>query len=247
MRWNMKNKDITSTWWFSVIISLLIIGFLLVLTTGVYNLILKELYDNRDMWNSIKAYAWAESAQELALLEIKEKWYGYDTQMINSPILSVDVPISYDLDMKTKTYSAILNWLEYDIVPLFYIDENGIQQKLDREYTLDVLSWEINDWVWNLISEISWISWKFWSSSSMSSFWDVSSFLGDPNNTNIYLVLFNSWNAQMSYKLTSTQFFSKPEIEIITSATVGKVKQNLWTTLDNTEYLNILKYSIYSN
>ena len=62
--------------WYSVIIAMLLIGFLLVLTVTVLNLVLKELRDNRAMWDSMKAFAWAETGKELALLKIKEEWYG---------------------------------------------------------------------------------------------------------------------------------------------------------------------------
>jgi hypothetical protein len=45
---------------------------LLVLTTGIFNIILKELKDNRAIGDYIKAYAGAEAGRELALLKIKE-------------------------------------------------------------------------------------------------------------------------------------------------------------------------------
>jgi len=265
MRWYMKYKNYENTGWFSVVISLLIIWFLLVLTTGIYNLILKELYDNRDMWNAIKAYAWAESAQEIALLQIKEKGYWYDVQVENSHILGDDpnnfkaqkeVAISYDLGTKTNNYEGEIEEFQYDIIPLFYIDESGWEENINN------MNFSVSQWagnlVWNLVSSDSWISWV-WDETE----WDkrillpggegelwyeretITSFLS--SNSIVYFILFNSWNWDVKYTLNSSNYFSKPKTRIISSATVGNVKQNLWTTLDNTEYLNILKYSIYSN
>jgi hypothetical protein len=57
---------------YSVIIAMLLIGFLLVLTVTVLNLVLKELNDNKAMGNSLKAFAAAETGKELALLKIKD-------------------------------------------------------------------------------------------------------------------------------------------------------------------------------
>ena len=66
-----------------------------------------------------------------------------------------------------------------------------------------------------------------------------------------YFVLFNSWNSGViKYTVKSTnplEFFSKPRTTIITSAQVWNYKQNLSVDFDNTDFLNILKYSIYSN
>ena len=257
----MKNKNSVNTRWFSVIVSLLIIWFLLVLTTGIYNLILKELYDNRDMWNAIKAYAWAESAQELALLEIKEKGYWYDTQMVKSNIISNNVLISYNIGTKVNTYNwNILSW-DYDIIPLFYINENGEEKKV-WDIVFKIL-WSSNpdDLVWSLISSTYGISWKWESPNGIKKiFWSLDTFSYNSENISsflsshkgiwddpVYFILFNSWDQDIQYKISSNEFFSKPKTEIISSATAGKVKQNLWTTLNNTEYLNLLKYAIYSN
>ncbi len=251
MRWN------NNTWnrkGFSVIISLLIIWFLLVLTTGIYNLILRELYDNRDMWNAIKAYAGAEAAQELALLKIKEKGYGYSYNIDNSFILGDRIALSYDLATKVNNYEWLISWLSYDIVPLFYIDESW-EQKVSS-INLDVTYWIPDDLVWNLVSDSWWISW-IWNDSlwfkktlwSEEQLWleyqGINSFLNE--NETVYMILFNSSNWEIKYTLESDDYFSKPRTRVISSATVGGVKQNLWTTFDNTEYLNILKYSIYSH
>jgi hypothetical protein len=51
----------------------LVVGFLIILTSGVFNLVLKEMNDTTSMGNYLKASAGAESSQELALLQIKQK------------------------------------------------------------------------------------------------------------------------------------------------------------------------------
>ncbi|QFR38767.1 hypothetical protein A9Q91_00850 [Candidatus Gracilibacteria bacterium 28_42_T64] len=239
---------------FSVIISLLIIGFLLVLTTGIYNLILRELYDNRDMGNAIKAYAGAEAAQELALLKIKEKGYGYSYNIDNSFILGDRIALSYDLATKVNNYEGLISGLSYDIVPLFYIDESG-EQKVSS-INLDVTYGIPDDLVWNLVSDSGGISGigndslgfkKTLGSEEQLGleYQGINSFLNE--NETVYMILFNSSNGEIKYTLESDDYFSKPRTRVISSATVGGVKQNLGTTFDNTEYLNILKYSIYSH
>lgn len=262
---------------YSVIIALLITWFLLLLVVWVFNLVLKELSDNRAMWNYYKAYYWAESAQELALLKIKEKWYWIDEDIdysINdkSVLLSKnpkdknlfkansDVFISYNLATKTNSYSWYLTSLEYDIIPLFYINPSWVENKIsDLIFSVD--SWN-QDWLlWNIVSKDSWISWTWnfdWNIivnkkiTNASLLWltqtSINSFLNQ--NTNNYLIVFNSTNSAINYSLNSTivwEYFSKPRTYIISSAKIGNYRQNLRTYLNNTEYLSILKYSILSN
>ncbi len=63
-----------------------------------------------------------------------------------------------------------------------------------------------------------------------------------------YFHLVNTWDSEITYKIISSWWdFTKPETTIISSAEVWGYKQNLSTELDNTEFLNVLKYSIYSN
>ena len=57
---------------YSVIAAILMIGFLLVLTTSTLNLVLQEMQDGKGRQDYMKAYAGAEGAMELALLKIKD-------------------------------------------------------------------------------------------------------------------------------------------------------------------------------
>lgn len=262
--------------WYSIIISLLIIWFLLVLTTGTFLLVLNEMKDNRGMGDYIKAYAWAESAQELALLKIKQNWYWYyekvDHNINNNSIYLAsdnldisnfhprkDVFISYDIWSKVNSYNWYLGSLEYHIIPLFYIDELLNENKLTW-LNLSILDWVPSNLSWNIIWKNNWLSWNWssptWIKKSLNSsnsftYWqeDINTFLSS-SDTN-YLVLFNTSNSiPITYKLSSLdslEYFSKPETEIISSAQVWWYRQNLSTKLDNTKFLNMLKYSIYSN
>lgn len=248
---------------YSVVVAILMVWFLLVMVIWVYNMIIKELNDNRWMWNYYKTYYWAEAWQELALLKIKEKWYGYydkiDLDVNDRSILLADnstdkflynwwndVIISYDLNSKTNSYSWKLNNLEYDIIPLFYLTWSSIEENKVNNIKLIISSWEQSDLVWNILSQSGWISWT-WAIDSSSI---VDTFL--LNNSNNYLIITNWWitGSDIQYTLSSQnteEYFTKPRIEILSSAKIKDYKQNLTTKLDNTEYLWFLKYSIYSD
>jgi len=266
---NKNNKS-----WYSIIISLLLIWLLLVLSTWILNMILTEMKDNRAMWDYIKAYAWAESAQELALLKIKQEWYAYydkiDHNINNRSIVlsdnptdiskfkkSRDVFISYDIWSKTSEYNWTLKPLWYDIIPLFYIDETWEKKVNSIEITKSF--WIEDNLVWNIIWYDSGISWKglntlwvkktFESNQLKYSEQEINDFLSHSDSN--YLVLLNSGNSELiKYKIVSTiswEFFSKPRTSIISSWEIGEYKQNLETILDNTKFLNRQKYVIYSN
>ena len=272
MKYNNQN-------WYSIIISVLLIGFLLMLTTWVFNLVLKEYNDNKWLWDSIKAFAWAESAQELALLKIKEKWYWIDNQIEHnistwSIILSEnpgdisdfnqnkEVFISYNLNVLPEiigwkyTYSDTLLPNQYSIIPLFY-EKEWFPIEYTRDYWLQ-LSGFSSDIVWNLVSWSEWIGntwtdpnsgkWKIINNiTKQAEFLEstTSNFLSTRDNA--YLILFNSWNADTNFIFSSDDKFSKPKITILSSAQIWKYKHNLETKYDNTEFLNMLKYAVFSN
>lgn len=267
-------KILKNNSWYSVIIILLIIWLLLFLWIWIFNLILNDLKDNRAMWDYIKAYAWAESASELALLQIKKNWYAYydriDHNLNNRSIVlannpldvnqfksSDDVFVSYDIWSKVDSYEWTLSPLWYDIIPLFYVDDTWEKKVTNIDFS--IILWEDSDLAWNVIWKESWISWAWtdmnWVKKTLTSDWlkytkeDLNEFILD-SNTN-YLVLLNSWNTStIKYKIKSnnaSEYFSKPKTSIISSAQVWNYKQNLNVDLNNTEYLNMLKYSIYSD
>ena len=72
--------------------------------------------------------------------------------------------------------------------------------------------------------------------------------LGDflQTNTGSYLVVLNPSESSITYQFASNDFFTIPVAQITSSAKVGKYKQNFRTLVDNTEFLGILRYSIFS-
>ncbi len=267
-------KNINKHSWYSIIIILLIIWFLLILTVGVFSLVLKELKWNNAMWDYIKAYAWAESGGELALLKIKKEWYAYYDKInhdINDRSLVLsrnpldggyfnrnkDVLLSYDIWSKVWEYNWELEPLSYDIIPLFYLDDTWEHKVLDIDFS--VVFWNDSDLNWNIISKNSWISGTWvttnWFKKTLTNNGfsydreEIDSFL--VNNESNYLVLLNTGNFQaINYNIKSvndSEFFTSPKTTIFSSAEVWNYKQNLKIDLNNTEFLNMLKYSIYSN
>lgn len=261
---------------FSSVLIIIIVWILIMLVSWVFNLILRELKDNRWLWSYLKSYAAAEWAQELMLLKIKENWYWYDDKIDNtvndrSILLSSnptdiskfnwwnDPFISYYIDSKTNDYSWSINSNWYDILPLFYKDDSWIYKVND--VTLNINTWNQADLVWNIVWEDSWVSWT-WSFDrnynvkiKTFTWW---AFIIEPKNlwdflldsSNNYLVLFNSSSSDITYDLKSVntlEYFSKPRAQIFSSAQVWWYMQNLRTDLDNTEYLWMLKYSVFSN
>jgi len=163
--------------WYSIIIIIIIIGFLLALTWAIYKLVLVELNDNRWRYSYLKASYASKWAWELAMLMIKEKWYWYDQEVVfdkGNPISDIlnyennknNPLISYSINSKVSNYTWSIDSLWYDIIPLFYIDDSWSWQILDLE--LSINDWNEDKLSWNLISKNSWLSgiWDFsWDSS----------------------------------------------------------------------------------
>ncbi len=237
------------------------IGFLLVLTTGSLNLVMQEMQDGRGRQNQIKAHAAAEGAMELALLQIKEQGYGFWDDVQDSDILwdtKKDAKISYTYDGRVQSYSGSLDPGGVDIIPLFWIENTGTQHPID-DITFDITS--SSTLYWNIITEnggvsgsgsfdegdtkdVKTLSWDAFSLtpktiSQILRIWDTN-----------YLMVVNPWEDTESYLLKTTpwnyNFFTTPRETIESSATVWKYTQNIDTSLDNTEFLWILQYSIYS-
>ncbi len=272
MRLKSKNS------WYTILITLMIIGFLIVVTTWILNLVIREMKDNRGQFSYLQAYAWAEAAMELALFDIKKYSYGVYNKIIlwesfdDSKILRDDpnnkkeVLIWYDLNSKTNNYTWELYSFEQIIIPLFYLSLTS-EDKVEN-ISLDILNWgsftDQSKMAWNIVSE-NW-DWIWWNSSiGSSSTWygkksdwsflsqiniNGTSWFLDTYSKN-YLIITNlDPNNKLNYKLKSLnswEFFTKPISDIISSAQVWKYKQSLEITLDNTDFLSILRYSLFSN
>ena len=239
---------------FSILVAILMIWFLLILVTGMFHLMLRDMKDNRWAWNYLKSYAWAEWAMELWLLKIKEKgyWVDEDLSQTNSGILSFypwknnEPKIKYTMNIWTNDFSWSLDSWETVIVPLFS-NNNYIK----KPKFIDNTSWNI---IWNIIWKWEWMSWIWTFSYSnniyykKNTWWyktiSIENFL--THNTWSYLMLFNKDLNKVSYKIDAESNFSKPVWTIISSVTVGKFRQNITTNIDNTEFLKMLKYSLYS-
>lgn len=267
----MKNWNNKS--WYSVILALLLIWFMLVLTGWVFWLVVWESKDTKSMESYFKAYAWAEWAVELAMLKSKEYSYSYDDSISNdvnnkSIILSKnpldksqfsnakDVLISYQINAKSNNLEKDLASGEFDIIPLFFYD-NNTQRKIKNIY----MHSNSSELVWNIVWKDVWISWIWdfvnnsewnfkilnWNELNYSKkyVWD---FLNDSSNN--YLILHNASNNTVTYNLKSLnswEYFTNFTNKIIWSGEIRWFKQNLVVDIKSSEYLNLLKYSIFSN
>jgi hypothetical protein len=241
------------------------------------NLVLREMNDNRGEAKYLQSYSAAEWAMELALLQIKNKWYWIydkielDESSLDSKLLRNDkdnkkeVLLWYDLNSKTKSYIWNLKSFEQAVIPLFYINDD-IEEKI-KNMKLKIKDFWVNDdntkMAWNIVSEYwDWIGWNSeidaytkwnWRDKVWWFIWNINinwswndDFLNKYNKN--YLIIINlDPNSNLKYNLTSSDSFTKPISKIVSKARIGNYRQNLETTLDNTKFLSILKYSVYSN
>lgn len=256
---------------YTVVMALFIMSFLLLMTTGVFRLVVWELTQTRWEESYLKAYAGAESGRELALLHVKENGYGsYDAiahTLSNRSIVLADNPsnisefhqtqdvfLSYDLWYRASEHQGLLEPYQYDIIPL-YSDEDHL-----KDMSLELISGVQEGLLWNIISQNSGLAayGSFDISTRWKSRWiDTNNniIFGEPSlweflwqSDNNYLVLFNASDIDLQYSLVagSGDVFSLPRTDIISSGQVWKYRQNLRTQLDNTEFLWILRYSVFS-
>ncbi len=243
---------------YSVIIALFIMSFLLVLTTGIFSLVLWELNQNRGEQWYLAAYAWAESGQELALLTIKQNGYGYHDSI--SAEMYDGVTVEYDLWYRVSEYVGSLTKFKYDIIPLFSQDLSWVSKPESVSGEM-LRGTDGSALLWNIIGEsISLAGFGEFdrNSSGKSRGIDIQGnieyddaitledFLEDSGES--YLILFNAWDDEIEYKIQvpQGQYFTLPRTQIISSGRVKQYKQNLRTSFDNTTFLDTLKYSIFS-
>lgn len=245
--------------WYSVIISILMVWFMLILSLWVFSLILKESKDTKMMESYLKAYQAAEWWIELALYEAKTNNYNLD----NSKTFELsswsffnqisDPEINYKVSSQTRELKdkQIWSW-KFHIIPL-----SNVKQ-------LKLTSTNSSKLIWNIIWEANWISWVWninnltnWTFKTISNTFSINL----DENKNVYNYLSNQpWDKYLilnnldtansiKYNLVSlaAEKFVKDKTEIVSSAEVNWFKQNLRVSIDNLEYLNLLKYSIYSS
>lgn len=260
-----KNKK-----WFSVILAILMTWFMIILTSGIFLLVLWENKDTKAIENYYKSLEWANWALELAMLKSKKYNYSYDEVLDNSSYISKilfswssylfnkDVKISYDISSISSEIidKKILNW-EFDIIPLFSYDTNGNYKKVNNI----TITWLNSDVVWNIVWKTSWITWV-WNFTSLTNgnhktiSWDDVSYESKTVWTFLlqsdynYLILHNLSSGDVNYNLKSLnpwEFLTKDKTQIIATWEVWWFKQNIRVSIDSSKYLNLLKYSIFSN
>lgn len=242
--------------WYSIIAAVMMISFLIVFCSWTLHLVLSEMQDGRWRQEYLKSSAAAEWALELALLEIKKHGYGVYAQKQDIDILGDKKPVmSYEFVSRVQDYSTDMASNDTIIIPLFWIDEGGTLKNPSGSW----ISFNASDTVlWNIIGDTSGISWKWVFSSS--TVWKVSdsdsssvslsieSFISW--NSGSFLQIYNAWSASQNVSVNfsgSSDYFTLPEATIYSNAKVWKYSQNLKTEVNNTDFLNILRYSIFSN
>jgi len=214
------------------------------------------MQDGKGRQDYLKAFAWAEWGLEIALLRIKENGYGYDEDNFSWALLGdtpKDAQIWYTFDSRVNSYSWTLNSFDTVIIPLFYIDRWSSMyssSEISLTTTLPGIAWNIigngvgASWVGNFNSSTSvWVK----DATSFDSTWNIGDFLS--SNTWSYLSLYNTSSSDINYTLIGSWWnpdFTQPSAQIYSQARVWKYVQNLETTVNNTEFLWILKYSIFS-
>lgn len=257
--------------WYSVIIAIFVIWFLLTLTGSILKLVLVELNDWRWIYNYLKTYYATQWAWELVMLKIKENWYWYYEKIAfdsSNPISSIlnqwldkNPIISYDINSKVNKYDWELKPLAYDVIPLFFTENTSSWVILDM--VLWIYDWDLDSLSWNIITNNGWLSWIWWFTATdewylkqIDSAGDfiiekktIGTFLNDNKNNLNYLVLLNwSDTSIIKYNLDwKWWFFTKPRTEIAVSSKLWSYKQNISIKYDNTDYLGMLKYSIYND
>ncbi len=252
-----------SNQWYSIILAVLMVWFMLVLTHWVLTLVIGESRDTKAIENYLKAYAWAEWALELGMMEAKLENYGVDTEntdfsqtLHNNGWNNKDVSIEYQIQGLVNSLEDREIWAwAFAIIPMFW---KGTEVKRPR---LNFV-WSGGDQVvWNILSESSGLAGlgEFSSETlstqktitngnvNINTNKKVSDFLD--NNTKNYLILHNTGDTSVAFTLTSNNLsekFTNTTVKIVGTGEVWGWKQNIFVDIDTQNYLNLLKYSVFS-
>jgi hypothetical protein len=225
-------------------------------------LVIGESKDSKTVANSLKAYAAAEWALELWMLEAKKANYGiddlnldYSKTLENYGWNNKDAKIQYEIDgLTSQIISQTIPAWEFAIIPLFW---HSTQKVTSPQLTI---IWTPDDVVWNILSQSSWLAWVG-NFDKMSSWKNKNILNGEvslteetvkdflASNSQNYLILQNTWNSGITYTLTSQnmwEFFTNATVKIVWTGEVGWWKQNVFVEIDTQKYLNLLKYSVFS-
>lgn len=191
--------------WFSVIISVMITAFLIVVSSWILLLVVQESKNTRLVYNSISTYAWAIWAQEYALLKVKnhKEWFAdkvefsidYDSKLLwldSDKITRKDALLSYEINNNSKLFSWTINSWEFEIIPLYFdiwekISSNSLNPELNTSSIIKTKSLKLiwdNNFVWNII-------WNDW---SWTTFWMVGTWVANSSIWAWYSVSQDNWS-----------------------------------------------------
>lgn len=253
----MQKKHTRSTKAYSIIIAVMMVSFLLVLCSWVLQWVLSEMQDSRGRQEYLKASAAAEGALELGLFAVKQHGYGFDQASVNIDALGRDknsATMEYSFRSKTQLIESELAPFDTVLIPLYWINDTGIQS----------ISWDFiqfiasQDLAWNIIGSSGlWASWKGNFTHSTSSKikningsytqQDLKTFLW--LNPGSYIQVYNSSTTSENFRLelAGWDYVTYPTVYILARWSIGRYHQNLDAKLNNTDFLRILRYSIFSN
>ncbi len=168
-----KYTSKNNTSWFTLLVILGVIGFLLILLTGIFKVVALELKDTKNLDNYIKSRSAAEASEELALLKIKKEGFWFDKDLDYNPsgpqgqslMLSwnpedaweyhpnKDVFFWYTIDSKETEYEGTIRPWEFQVIPLF--TKNTEWENLDRtESFILTINWANGEFLsWNIIGD----------------------------------------------------------------------------------------------
>lgn len=238
-------------------------GFMLVLTTWILKLVISEANDTGWYNNFLRAYYGAESWIELWLLAYNDSTFNeymvnpsHDISEIIETNSNLWLPLTYEVNaFSSFVEDATISPWNYHLIKLYWPD----WEIREIEY-LNSDGWE--NLKWNILAETKWMYWKWNIDDGSTHRWvvkflwswedlefeapEVNSFL--TNNDNKVLILFNtSENSDITYSLSTwANKFQTWEAYIKWSAKSQEYKQNLRVKIDTAEWINFLKYSIYS-
>ena len=253
--------------WYSILIAVLVTGFMLMLTTSILSLVISESKDTQWYSEYLRWYYWAEWWIEMGLLAYSDNSfnvYKVDETLEDElrEMISEEQPVHYDVQaFNTEITDTTLRPWEYHKIPLYTVDKFWNVDKVNDIVSFEPWIWW-NNVAWNIVSEnwgiyskwqiTNWNSTK-WTEKIINTEWiveyketEVNTFLNQ-NDRNV-MIIFNNSGSDTTYNLKSASYrFKLWEWNIISSSKRkwSKYKQNLRLHIDTREWENFLKYSIY--
>lgn len=264
-----------NTKWYSIITVIITSTFLLVLSTVVLSLIVKQY---SIMWASStesRAYIASEWALEYTLLKLKNhrEWFQDSlTKQDSNKDMLFKAELSYKIESNSLHSTWDIKKWDYKVIPLFTDDwslidtneksfdldlVNNIKNVTSLKFKADTkISWNLvgSEWsiAWLLTSwtelnnTTSWVSKKYDISTKKFNISNIQ--ISNFLNTNkrVYLVLFNVDNNDSNYTLDTNLPHALSVTKIIASAKSWKFRQNLSFEIDNSSSLDYLAFSFIS-